>query len=321
MRSTSEIKKQITFSVQKNFFKIVASLFTMTIITSAATVMIGLPIIGFVSNIGSASSLFTTFFISIALQLLMFFLVYGFVVLTGRFYKNEPAVIGYLLQGFRDWKRVMKIAVLASAVSMLISAAVAITAVIIVEKNIPAETGSEMPLITEEMPLIIEDSASAGETAPLSSEELSPEDLEQLLPPEFGIVFKILPILLLVYFVLIAVVFLPFIFSFQILYHEPELRPLEVLKKSRAFIKGKIFSFLLFCLKCTAVPLVTAAVSTALCFVIPAKSVFNGLSNFISTVALYYTLIYAAFAQNAYYYEMQEPDTLCLSSPEIPEQN
>lgn len=294
MRSTREIQEQIRTTIQGNLSKMIISLIVMMVITSVSSFVLAIPLVLMMEgnlSIGSILGLVALVFIS---ECITVFLFYGFTIMLGRFYRNERAVIGHLFFGFRDWKRILIISALLSVIGLIVAALVAVPSVAIYTKAL----ANNEALLTE---------ATTGSDTTAAIQGLST-------------IYKYLPLFFLAYALIVFAIIVRFSFIFPIMYHEKDISTFAVLKKSALLLKRKIFKLIGFCIGCAKYPLITTVV-TFICSIFITNDSINTFLSLAYQVSLYYCVIYVLLAINAYYYEIADPDTLCISSPETPQQN
>lgn len=297
MRSTQELQARVRDTVRARLSLIIVSLVVLIFASTLLSAILLSPILS-LSLTGTST---TVSFILAALAMylscaIIIFLVYGFSIILGRFYRDEPAVIGYLVWGFRDWKRM---SLLSLFVSIILFAA---TFVVVVPVSV---------YLTSSLEAVSEEAVLA----------------------EFNSFIMAIPLILIAVTAIVLPVFMPFMFSFPIMFHERGMKLFDVFKKSRALLKGRKWRLFCFAMKCALYPLVTCAVCLAATFLLPVESSLGSLAGLVFSVSLYYCLVYIVLAVIAYYYELADPDTLCIavvpavslegeceSSPEEPNQ-
>lgn len=277
MRSTKELQARVRETVRARLSLIVVSLIVLIFASTLLSSILLSPIL----SLSMAGTSTTVSFILAALAMylscaIIIFLVYGFSIILGRFYRGEPAVIGYLIWGFRDWKRMSLLSLL---VSIIIFAA---TFIVVVPVSV---------YLTSSLETITEESVMAS----------------------FDAFIMAIPLILLAVTAIVLPVFMPFMFSFPIMFHERGLKLFGVFKKSRVLLKGRKWRLFCFAMKCALYPLVTCAVCLAATFLLPADSALASLASLVFSVSLYYCLVYIVLAVIAYYYELADPDTLCIA--------
>lgn len=277
MRSTNELLTRVRETVRARLSLIVVSLVVLIFASTLLSSILLSPILSL--SMGGSSASVSFIFAALAMYLscaVIIFLVDGFSIILGRFYRGEPAVIGYLTWGFRDWKRM---SLLSLFVSIIIFAA---TFIVVVPVSVYLTSSIEV--VTEE--------------AVLAS---------------FDSFIMAIPLVLLAVTAIVLPAFMPFMFSFPIMFHERKMNLFGVFKKSRALLKGRKWRLFCFAMKCALYPLVTCAVSLALTYLLPADSAVGSLAGLVFSVSLYYCLVYIVLAVTAYYYELADPDTLCIA--------
>ena len=119
MRPIKEIQAQINGTIRNNLPKMVISIVALRFLSTIAVTLIAAPVsLVFLLDSGSLFSSAMLLLSSILSEVVTVFLMYGFFVLLGRFYREERAIIGYLFQAFRDWKRMGLVTLLVCAVTV-----------------------------------------------------------------------------------------------------------------------------------------------------------------------------------------------------------
>lgn len=277
MRSTQELLTGVRETIRERLSLIVVSLVVLIFASTLLSSILLSPLLSL--SIAGTSTVVSFILAAVAMYLscaIIIFLVYGFSIILGRFYRKEPAVIGYLTWGFRDCKRM---SLLSLFVSIIIFAA---TFIVVVPVSVYLTTSMEA--VTEE--------------AVLAS---------------FDSFIMAIPLVLLAVTAIVLPVFMPFLFTFPILFHEREMGLFGVFKKSRMLLKGRKWRLFCFAMRCALYPLITCAVSLAVTYLLPADSAVGSLTGLVFSVSLYYCLVYIVLAVTAYYYELADPDTLCIA--------
>ena len=277
MRSTQELQTRVRETVRARLSLIIVSLVVLIFTSTLLSSILLSPIL----SLSMAGSSTTISFILAALAMylscaIIIFLVYGFSIIMGRFYRGEPAVIGYLIWGFRDWKRM---SLLSLFVSIILFAA---TFVVVVPVSV---------YLTSSLETVSEETVLAS----------------------FNAFIMAIPLILIAVTAIVLPVFMPFMFAFSIMFHERGMKLLAVLKKSRVLLKGRKWRMFCFAMKCALYPLLTCAICLAATFLLPAESALGSLAGLVFSVSLYYCLVYIVLAVTAYYDELADPDTLCIA--------
>ena len=122
MRPIKEIQTQINGTIRNNLPKMIISIVALRFLSTIAVTLIAAPVsLVFLIDTGSLFSSVMLLASSILSEIVTVFLMYGFFVLLGRFYREETAVIGYLFQGFRDWKRMLLVTLIVSGVTVALA--------------------------------------------------------------------------------------------------------------------------------------------------------------------------------------------------------
>lgn len=283
MRSTQELQTQVRETVRARLSLIVVSLIVLIF---ASTILSSVLLAPILTLSMTGPSVIISFILTVlALYLscaIIIFLVYGFSIILGRFYRNEPAVLGYLAWGVRDWKRMSLVSLFASIIIFAALFIVAIPTMWIMK---------EFDTSTEE-----------GVMQMINS---------------FAIM---LPVILLVITAMVLPAFMPFMFTFPIMFHEKNMKLSDVFRKSRALLKGRKWRLFCFAMRCAMYPFVTCVVCLAGLFLLPAESSLGSLMGLVFSVSFYYCLVYIVLAVIAYYYELADPDTLCIAAVPDPSQ-
>lgn len=276
MRSTKELQTKVRETVRERLSLIVVSLVVLIFASTILSSVLLAPILSL--SMAGTSTVLSFVLAAVAMYLscaIIIFLVYGFSIILGRFYRGEPAVLGYMIWGFRDWKRMSLLSLFASLVIF--------AATFIVVVPVSVYLTSSIETVTEEAVLA-----------------------------EFNAFIMAIPVILLAVTAIVLPVFMPFMFSFPIMFHERGMKLFAVLKKSRALLKGRKWRLFCFAMKCALYPLITCGVCLAATFLLPEESALGSLAGLVFSVSLYYCLVYIVLAVTAYYYELADPDTLCL---------
>lgn len=277
MRSTQELLTRVRETVRARLSLIVVSLVVLIFASTLLSSILLSPILSL--SMAGTSTVVAFVLAALAMYLscaIIIFLVYGFSIILGRFYRREPAVIGYLIWGFRDWKRM---SLLSLFVSIILFAA---TFIVVVPVSL---------YLTASLETVSEETVVAS----------------------FNAFIMAIPLILLAVTAIVLPVFMPFMFSFPILFHERKMKLFGVFKKSRALLKGRKWRLFCFAMKCALYPLLTCAVCLAATFLLPEESALASLAGLVFSVSLYYCLVYIVLAVIAYYYELADPDTLCIA--------
>lgn len=277
MRSTQELQARVRETVRARLSLIVVSLVVLIFTSTILSSVLLSPILSL--SMAGTSTTVSFFLAALAMYLscaIIFFLVYGFSIILGRFYRNEPAVIGYMIWGFRDWKRMSLLSLFASIILF------AATFIVVVPVSM---------YLTLSVETVTDESVMAS----------------------FNSFIMAIPLILLAVTAIVLPVFMPFMFSFPIMFHERDLKLFGVFKKSRALLKGRKWRLFCFAMKCALYPLMTCAVCLAATFLLPEESSLSSLAGLVFSVSLYYCLVYIVLAVIAYYYELADPDTLCIA--------
>ncbi len=336
MRPIKEIQTQINGTIRNNLPKMVISIIALRFLSTIAVSLIAAPVsLVFLLDSGSLFSSAMLLGSSILSEIVTVFLMYGFFVLLGRFYREEHAVIGYLFQAFRDWKRMTIVTLLVCAVTIALAFLTAFPSLkiiqhykgeeieaLVLEEIANAKTAAESGNVTG--------SVSAGDAGVLGADATDgvvPAGAEGLVSAasELDVVtviamrmydefIKYLPFFLVPYLILFVLILVRYVFVFPILYHEPDITVRQALKKSRLLLKKKNFKLIWFCLRCSLYPILAAVV----CFV---GTLFINIDFLLTVVSLlfqvafYFSIIVIMLSVNAFYYEHADPETLCISSP------
>ncbi len=336
MRPIKEIQTQINGTIRNNLPKMVISIIALRFLSTIAVSLIAAPVsLVFLLDSGSLCSSAMLLLSSILSEVVTVFLMYGFFVLLGRFYREEHAVIGYLFQAFRDWKRMTIVTLLVCVVTIALAFLTAFPSLkiiqhykgeeieaLVLEEIANAKTAAESGNVTG--------SVSAGDAGVLGADATDgvvPAGAEGLVAAasELDVVtaiamrmydefIKYLPFFLVPYLILFVLILVRYAFVFPILYHEPDITVRQALKKSRLLLKKKNFKLIWFCLRCSLYPILAAVV----CFV---GTLFINIDFLLTVVSLlfqvafYFSIIVIMLSVNAFYYEHADPETLCISSP------
>ncbi len=292
MVSKTELIAKINDVIKENFNRIAVSLVVMMIVSRVVSGILVLPIVifslGGTGFIGSAIALL----LAAASVVVTVYLLYGFSVLVGRFYRNEVAVLGHLFWGFtRDSKRLLVCAALVGLLCIL-SSIISVSPILIYVYTNEAFVEGIMATL-----------------------EANPEMIP--IVAVMDALMKLIPFSFIGNAVILFFVLFRYSFAFFILYHEPELPWRDVLRKSRHLLKGRKWKLFCFCLRVAMIPLACTAGLFLLSLVSSGFSgTFASLCTMGYSLSLYLSFIFLIFALTAFYYECADPDTLCLSSPE-----
>ena len=347
MRPIKEIQTQINGTIRNNLPKMVISIIALRFLSTIAVSLIAAPVsLVFLIDSGSLFSSAMLLLSSVLSEVVTVFLMYGFFVLLGRFYREEHAVIGYLFQAFRDWKRMTIVTLLVCAVTVSLAFLTAFPSL----KIIQYYKGEEIKtLVLEEIAnakaaaeagnasdagvlgadgaadVIVADGArnsvlgtdntargtTDGNLAAAVAEIDAVTAIAMRMYDEF---IKYLPFFLVPYLILFVLILVRYAFVFPILYHERDITVRQALKKSRLLLKKKNFKLIWFCLRCSLYPILAAVVCYAATFFIEIELLLAVVS-LLFQVAFYFSIIVIMLSVNAFYYEHADPETLCISSP------
>lgn len=292
MVSKTELIAKINNVIKENFNRIAISLVVMMVISRVVSAILVLPVLSISLGGGGFFGSAITLLLAAASVVVTVFLLYGFSVLVGRFYRNEAAVIGHLFWGFtNDSKRVLICSVLVGLLCIL-SSIISVSPIIIY--------------------VYTNDAFIEGIMATL---EADPDMIPTI--AVMDALMKLVPISFIGNAVILFAVLFRYSFVFFILYHESELSWKDALKKSRHLLKGRKWKLFCFCLRVAKIPL-ACTLGLFLLSVLPAGFVqsFSALCTMGYSLSLYLSFNFLIFALAAFYYECADPDTLCLSSPE-----
>lgn len=345
MRPIKEIQTQINGTIRNNLPKMVISIIALRFLSTIAVSLIAAPVsLVFLIDSGSLFSSAMLLLSSVLSEVVTVFLMYGFFVLLGRFYREEHAVIGYLFQAFRDWKRIGLVTLLVCAVTIALAFLTAFPSLKIIQHY----KGEEIEaLVLEEIAnakAAAEAGNAAGDATVLGAGKSS--DVASALDAAVGAdntargttdgnfaaavaeidavtaiamrmydeFIKYLPFFLVPYLILFVLILVRYAFVFPILYHERDITVRQALKKSRLLLKKKNFKLIWFCLRCSLYPILAAVVCYAATFFIEIELLLAVVS-LLFQVAFYFSIIVIMLSVNAFYYEHADPETLCISSP------
>ena len=344
MRPIKEIQTQINGTIRNNLPKMVISIVALRFLSTIAVSLIAAPVsLVFLLDSGSLFSSVMLLGSSILSEIVTVFLMYGFFVLLGRFYREEHAVIGYLFQAFRDWKRMTIVTLLVCAVTITLAFLTAFPSLKIIQHykgeeietlvleeiaNAKAAAESRKAAGVDGAGVLGAENSALGATPALDATDgVVPAGAEGLVAAaaEIDVVtaiamrmydefIKYLPFFLVPYLILFVLILVRYAFVFPILYHEPDITVRQALKKSRLLLKKKNFKLIWFCLRCSLYPILAAVV----CYVATLFINVDFLLTIVSLlfqVAFYFSIIVIMLSVNAFYYEHADPETLCISSP------
>lgn len=341
MRPIKEIQNQINGTIRNNLPKMIISVIALRLFSTIAITLISAPVsLVFLMDTGSLFSSAMMLLSSIISEIVTVFLMYGFFVLLGRFYREEKAVIGYLFQAFRDWKRMILITLIVCGVTLALAFITAFPSLKLIQHfkgdeiqatvmeelaNLPEDEKGTIVMDENGMPVIVPmdstaEASSGAEGAEASTEAteagLSKDELlvVQIAMRMYDEFIKYLPFFLIPYLIIFVLILVRYAFVFPILFHEKEIPVRQALKKSRLLLKGKNFKLIWFCLRCSLYPLIATAVCFAATLFIKVDSLLTVVS-LLFQVAFYFSIIVIMLSVNAFYYEHADPETLCISSP------
>ena len=317
MRPIKEIQTQINGTIRNNLPKMVISIIALRFLSTIAVSLIAAPVsLVFLIDSGSLFSSAMLLLSSVLSEVVTVFLMYGFFVLLGRFYREEHAVIGYLFQAFRDWKRMTIVTLLVCAVTVSLAFLTAFPSL----KIIQYYKGEEIKtLVLEEIAnaKAAAETGNASDAGVLGTDGAAVAEIDAVtaiamrMYDEF---IKYLPFFLVPYLILFVLILVRYAFVFPILYHERDITVRQALKKSRLLLKKKNFKLIWFCLRCSLYPILAAVVCYAATFFIEVELLLAVVS-LLFQVAFYFSIIVIMLSVNAFYYEHADPETLCISSP------
>ena len=321
MRPIKEIQAQINGTIRNNLPKMVISIVALRFLSTIAVTLIAAPVsLVFLLDSGSLFSSVMLLASSILSEIVTVFLMYGFFVLLGRFYREERAIIGYLFQAFRDWKRMLLVTLIVCGVTIVLAFATAFPSLkiiqhykgeeietLVLEEIANATAAAAAGNATENSAL----GATDGSLVTAASEIDVVSTIAMRMYDEF---IKYLPFFLVPYLILFVLILVRYAFVFPILYHEPEITVRQALKKSRLLLKKKNFKLIWFCLRCSLYPILAAVVCYVATLFINVDFLLTVVS-LLFQVAFYFSIIVIMLSVNAFYYEHADPETLCISSP------
>lgn len=317
MRPIKEIQTQINGTIRNNLPKMVISIIALRFLSTIAVSLIAAPVsLVFLIDSGSLFSSAMLLLSSVLSEVVTVFLMYGFFVLLGRFYREEHAVIGYLFQAFRDWKRMTIVTLLVCAVTVSLAFLTAFPSLKIIQHY----KGEEIKtLVLEEIAnaKAAAETGNASDAGVLGTDGAAVAEIDAVtaiamrMYDEF---IKYLPFFLVPYLILFVLILVRYAFVFPILYHERDITVRQALKKSRLLLKKKNFKLIWFCLRCSLYPILAAVVCYAATFFIEVELLLAVVS-LLFQVAFYFSIIVIMLSVNAFYYEHADPETLCISSP------
>ncbi|MBO4507562.1 MAG: hypothetical protein J5747_02875 [Spirochaetaceae bacterium] len=325
MRPIKEIQTQINGTIRNNLPKMVISIVALRFLSTIAVTLIAAPVsLVFLLDSGSIFSSVMLLGSSILSEIVTVFLMYGFFVLLGRFYREERAIIGYLFQAFRDWKRMGLVTLLVCLVTIVLAFLTAFPSLKIIQHY----KGDEIETLVLEEIANATVAAEAGNAAAVNVDNSALGETERSIvaaASEIDVVttiamrmydefIKYLPFFLVPYLILFVLILVRYAFVFPILYHEPEITVRQALKKSRLLLKKKNFKLIWFCLRCSLYPILAAVVCYVGTLFINVDFLLTVVS-LLFQVAFYFSIIVIMLSVNAFYYEHADPETLCISSP------
>ena len=326
MRPIKEIQDQINGTIRNNLPKMVISIVALRFFSTIAITLISAPVsLVFLMDTGSLFSSAMLLLSSVISEVVTVFLMYGFFVLLGRFYRDEKAVIGYLFQAFRDWKRMLVVTLIVCGVTLVLAFGTAYPSLKIIQHvkgdEIQAAVIEEIAKIPENatvtldasgMPSVnVEGNASDNSAVSnLSREEMIVVQIAMRMYDEF---IKYLPFFLVPYLILFVLILVRYAFVFPILFHERDITVKQAMQKSRMLLKGMNFKLIWFCLRCSLYPLLATAVCFAATLFIKIDVLLTVVS-LLFQIAFYFSIIVIMLSVNAFYYEHADPETLCISS-------
>ena len=342
MRPINEIQAQINGTIRNNLPKMVISIVALRFLSTIAVTLIVSPVsLVFLLDTGSLFSSVMLLASSILSEIVTVFLMYGFFVLLGRFYRDERAVIGYLFQAFRDWKRMLLVTLIVCGVTLVLAFATAFPSLKIIQHfkgdEIRAAVIEEIAKFPEDANVtlgeggfvLVDESASTvgkdlanqsanadGAAVNPSVSNLSREEMIviQIATRMYDEFINYLPFFLIPYLILFVLILVRYAFVFPILFHERDISVKQAMRKSRLLLKGKNFKLIWFCIRCSFYPIL----ATVVCYVATLFIKVDFLLTIVSLlyqVALYFSIIVIILSVNAFYYEYADPETLCISSP------
>ena len=340
MRPINEIQNQINGTIRNNLPKMVISIVALRFLSTIAVTLIAAPVsLVFLLDTGSIFSSVMLLASSILSEIVTVFLMYGFFVLLGRFYREEKAVIGYLFQGFRDWKRMLLVTLIICGVTLVLAFATAFPSLkiiqhykgdeiesLVLEEFANATKAGESVNATGNATVLGMASALDAAVGTDATDGVVPAGAEGLVAAasELDVVSAIamrmydefinyLPFFLIPYLALFVLILVRYAFVFPILFHERDISVRQAMRKSRLLLKGMNFKLIWFCLRCSLYPLLATAVCFAATLFIKVDFLLTVVS-LLFQVAFYFSIIVIMLSVNAFYYEYADPETLCISS-------
>ena len=262
MKSHKEMIKEINSCVRKNFSKILVSLLITVIFSFVIKILSTvLTLTSFSSILGLVLEFFTIY--------VTVFLYYGLSVIIGNFYKNKPTILGDLLAGRQDSKRIGGLSL--RLFGLIFLSTFIVSSVIMFFYFKSSNVIFDMTLTTD----------------------VAFEEVQEILDIFAKYSFVV--------YILLAFFCIPNILIFPVMYNNENQLIKNALQESRRIIKGKILNFIWFFLKTAKLPLLGIFFFGILGFFLP--SIFT-LIMYVITALFYITGIYLIFAINAYYYEL-----------------
>ncbi len=100
MEDTRILLGKINASLKKNLGKIIIALLLVFLISGLLA-----PIAMVIISLGGAMAFFFAAFVMLLIAVILFMLQISFAQMCGKMYREEPCVLGSLLDSFRDWRR------------------------------------------------------------------------------------------------------------------------------------------------------------------------------------------------------------------------
>ncbi len=326
MRPIKEIQDQINGTIRNNLPKMVISIVALRFFSTIAITLISAPVsLVFLMDTGSLFSSAMLLLSSVISEVVTVFLMYGFFVLLGRFYRDEKAVIGYLFQAFRDWKRMLVVTLIVCGVTLVLAFGTAYPSLKIIQHvkgdEIQAAVIEEIAKIPENATVTLDESGmpsinvegNASDNSAVSNLSMEEMIVVQIAMRMYDEFIKYLPFFLVPYLILFVLILVRYAFVFPILFHERDITVKQAMRKSRMLLKGMNFKLIWFCLRCSLYPLLATAVCFAATLFIKIDVLLTVVS-LLFQIAFYFSIIVIMLSVNAFYYEHADPETLCISS-------
>ena len=206
MEDTRILLGKINASLKKNLGKIIIALLLVFLVSGLLA-----PISVVIISVGGATAFFLAALVMLLIAVILFMLQISFAQMCGKMYRDDPCVLGNLLDSFRDWRR-------CSTLSLGYAVSAIVICIVIVQGGI-----------------LVAFLASGGNEGTFYSEDV------------LGSMISFMPVLIMVCMgIFFLLVLLPTSFTHLVLMDNQEMPLLSVLQENFRLLKGKKFQLVKF---------------------------------------------------------------------------